>query len=110
MKLTVEQITSTRAKWVAREIRLMANPARSTTCAKDAVELRFLIALCDLALAGLREEWVPYKDSCGVTVRTLYYWHSELCGDTYSQDPHIYSEPPLLQYCVPAAPKEPSNG
>ncbi len=105
MKLTVEQITSTRAKWVAREIRLMANPARSTTCAKDAVELRFLIALCDLALAGLREvEPVALEP----TLRAGDYdCNVHRDGESFFRvKEDLYS----LSVIRAAAPKEPSNG
>ena len=52
--------------------------------------------------------WKPFEQPTSLTVRTLYYWHSDLCGDTFSQDPYLFSDPPLMQFTVPDPTKVPA--
>ena len=59
----------------------------------------------ELAEAG-KLDWIPFNRPSSLTVRTLFFWPSQITGDTYSLEPDLYTADPLLMYVVPGPLRE----
>ena len=108
MRETINRIAAAEAK--VAELEKHHDEIREL-CATEGVHHPAVIAvrlkeartrLADAALF----DWIPFNRPSSLTVRTLFFWPSQITGDTYSQDPDLFTADPLLMYIVPAPLRE----